>query len=161
MSGRPAPGRRIRSVAVRPRANSRRPSRMVFRANPVAAETTASPPKRSGASWRWGVRRGHHRWHAGGRRARHARSALAVDQAVELVLRQPGHELASGAWRGLSAALGAQRLSPATTTRPPVAVEHRACDTRATRARCLVRGKRRWTVRATRPWRTQMRQSTA
>ena len=45
MSGRPAPGRRIRSVAVRPCANSRRPSRRVLRANPVAAETTASPPK--------------------------------------------------------------------------------------------------------------------
>ena len=43
-----------------------------------------------------------------------------------------------------------KRLSSATTTHPPVAVKHRACDTRATRARRLVRGKRRWTVRATR-----------
>ena len=45
MPGRPAPGWRMRSVAVTPCANSRRPFRIVWRASPVADETIASPPK--------------------------------------------------------------------------------------------------------------------
>ena len=42
--GRPAPGRRMRPTGGPPRANSRRPLRTVTRANPVAADTMASPP---------------------------------------------------------------------------------------------------------------------
>ena len=42
--GRPAPARRMRVVASTPSANSRRPVRIVSRARPVAAETSASPP---------------------------------------------------------------------------------------------------------------------
>jgi hypothetical protein len=41
----PAPGRRTRSVASTPCSNSPRPFRIVSRARPVAAETSASPPK--------------------------------------------------------------------------------------------------------------------
>ena len=44
MLGRPAPARRIRVVGATPAASSRRPVRIVSRASPVAADTSASPP---------------------------------------------------------------------------------------------------------------------
>ena len=49
MPGRPAPGRRMRPGLGTPAANSRRPLRIVWRARPVADDTTASPPYPSAA----------------------------------------------------------------------------------------------------------------